>query len=201
MWWIVTPVPTLTWLLFPSRVIKLVPIVKIPVTLALPFTISAVVAPPTTTLLSVEIPETLNCLVNSVGPVTVVIPANVERPITFRLAKLLGAFAIADPIVAVVVASSETMFCSSLAELMTWVEPILKEPTVPIPVTLSSSIIPKAYWRFCQEVVPIPTLNLPVSNSNPSSPSARTGFALVQSASVPLLNWILVAIVRFLLLL
>jgi len=33
----------------------------------------------------VDIPETLSCLENNVGPVTVVIPAKVERPVMFRL--------------------------------------------------------------------------------------------------------------------
>ena len=32
-----------------------------------------------------ETPETLNCLVNNVGPATVVIPAKVERPETLIL--------------------------------------------------------------------------------------------------------------------
>ena len=96
--------------------------------------------------------------------------------------------ATADSIVAVVVASSEAIFLSSLAELITSVAPMCKDPTVAIPVTLSSYIDSKAYWRFVQEVVPIPTLNLPVSNSNPSSPSARIGSAFVHSAPVPLLN-------------
>ena len=42
----------------PSRVMELVPIVKIPVTLAFPFTNNCVVAPPTIVLPSVETPET-----------------------------------------------------------------------------------------------------------------------------------------------
>ena len=33
----------------------------------------------------VETPETLSCLANNVEPVTVVIPANVEIPVTLRV--------------------------------------------------------------------------------------------------------------------
>ena len=50
VWCIVTPDPTLTWLLEPSIVTDELPIVRIPVTLAFPVTISWVVAPPTTVL-------------------------------------------------------------------------------------------------------------------------------------------------------
>ena len=46
-------------LLVPSRVNDEVPIVKMPVILASPFTNSAVVAPPTTTLLKVETPTNI----------------------------------------------------------------------------------------------------------------------------------------------
>ena len=35
-------------------------------------------------LLNVETPDTLNCLVNNVAPVTVVMPANVDSPVTFN---------------------------------------------------------------------------------------------------------------------
>jgi len=35
----------------------------------------------------VETPETFSCLANKVLPVTVVIPANVDSPETFRLSK------------------------------------------------------------------------------------------------------------------
>ena len=38
---------------------------------------------------NVEIPETLSCLVNSVDPVTVVMPAKVESPTTLRVPDIL----------------------------------------------------------------------------------------------------------------
>ena len=44
---------------------------------------------------------------------------NVLIPVTVRSVKVFGALAIAASIVAVVVASRVTIFCSSLAELMT----------------------------------------------------------------------------------
>ena len=34
--------------------------------------------------LKVATPDTFNCFVNNVSPVTVVIPANVETPVTFK---------------------------------------------------------------------------------------------------------------------
>jgi hypothetical protein len=62
----------------------------------------------------------------------------------FRSVKVLGAFAIAVSIVAVVVASSDAIFCSCLDELTISVEPILIDVTVVIPaltIFLPSSII------------------------------------------------------------
>ena len=54
----VVPVPRTILLLEPSRVIELVPIVRMPVILASPITINCVVPPPTIVFPSVEIPET-----------------------------------------------------------------------------------------------------------------------------------------------
>ena len=53
---------------------------------------------------------------------------------TCKSVNTLGVFEIALSIVAVVVASREAIFCSCLPELMTCVDAIFKEPTVPIPL-------------------------------------------------------------------
>ena len=39
--------------------------------------------------MNVEGPDTFNCLVNNVGPVTVVIPPKVERPTTSKFSEIL----------------------------------------------------------------------------------------------------------------
>ena len=54
--------PKLRVLFVPSRVILEVPIVKMPVILASPFTISSVVAPPITVFPIVETPERIELL-------------------------------------------------------------------------------------------------------------------------------------------
>ena len=105
----------------------------------------------------VVIPETLNWLVNSVGPVTVVIPANVEIPDILSELKSLGASCIADSIVAVVVASREAIFWSCLAELRTCVASIERLLVVVTPVTNTSPITVSFDVGF---VVPMPTLPL-----------------------------------------
>ena len=82
-----------------------------------------VLTPDTTRLVAVAIPkvlipETFNCC--AVKLVALVTP-KVLIPVIFKSVKVLGALAIADSIVAVVVASNEAMFWSCLAELMTCV--------------------------------------------------------------------------------
>ncbi len=62
-------------------------------------------------------------------------------PVIFKSVKVLGAFATALSIVAVVVASNEAMFCSCLALLITLMFPILKDPTVLTPDTLMDSVV------------------------------------------------------------
>ena len=57
--------------------------------------------------------------VDVAAPMTTGPLVNVENPVTVRSVKVLGAAAIADSIVAVVVASSEAIFLSCLAELIT----------------------------------------------------------------------------------
>ena len=93
---------------------------------------------PVESWVAVIIPLTFNdCAVRLVALVT----PNVLIPVTLKSVKVLGAFATALSIVAVVVASNEAMFCSCLAELMTLVAPILKEPTVLIPTTLIDCVV------------------------------------------------------------
>jgi len=70
---IVTAVPTLILSPIPSSVIELVPMVRIPVILVFPVTISCVVPPPTIVLPKVETPETTN--VEAVASPRVDIPA------------------------------------------------------------------------------------------------------------------------------
>ena len=45
----------------------------------------SVVASTKILLLKVDTPDTFNCFVNNVSPVTVVIPANVDNPVTFKV--------------------------------------------------------------------------------------------------------------------
>ena len=90
---IVTAVPTLILSPIPSSVIELVPMVRIPVILVFPVTISCVVPPPTIVLPKVETPETTN--VEAVALPRVDIPAltnpavvvcpKVEIPVTAAL--------------------------------------------------------------------------------------------------------------------
>ena len=75
---IVTPVPIIIWLLVPSNVSELVPIVKIPVIRASPLTMSCVVPPPTTVLPNVETPETNTSPRTSSFDVGIVVPIPTE---------------------------------------------------------------------------------------------------------------------------
>jgi len=104
-----------------------------------------VIAPVRFGILVVEVAVPLTAPLNDVA---VMIPAvtfaSVVIPVTFRSVNVLGAFAIAVSIVAVVVASSEAMFLNCLAELMTSVVLILSADTVAIPaltIFLLSSMI------------------------------------------------------------
>ena len=91
---------------------------------------------PVLNVADVVTPETFRLVADAL--VSVVIP------VTFRSVNVLGAFAIAVSIVAVVVASSEAMFFNCLAALMTSVVLILSADTVAIPaftIFLLSSMI------------------------------------------------------------
>ena len=104
-----------------------------------------VIAPVRFGILVVEVAVPLTAPLNDVA---VMIPAvtfaSVVIPVTFRSVNVLGAFAIAVSIVAVVVASSEAMFFNCLAALMTSVVLILSADTVAMPaltIFLLSSMI------------------------------------------------------------
>ena len=74
---------------------------------------------------NVETPDTVRVVDvaptprNSAPPAKVDNPIKVETPDTLKSVNVFGALAIADSIVAVVVASSEAIFCNSLPELIT----------------------------------------------------------------------------------
>ena len=81
---------------------------------------------------------------------------SVETPVTCRFVNEFGAFAIADSMVDVVVASREAMFWSSLPELTTWNESIYKELVVVIPETSSCC-------ETTSVAVVIPNVDIPVA--------------------------------------
>ena len=71
-----------------------------------------------TKLVNVDIPET------RIPDAKVAIPTKVEIPVIFKSVNVFGAFAIAVSIVDVVIASKETIFFNSRAELTTSVPPM-----------------------------------------------------------------------------
>ena len=77
-------------------------------------------------LLVVVIPETLSCLVNNVGPVTVVIPANVANPTTLSFSPILTLSSSVCP------STSKSPFASITQTKV----------VMPLILTLSSSVCP-----------------------------------------------------------
>jgi hypothetical protein len=104
-----------------------------------------VISPVRLGILVVEVAVPLTAPLNDVAVMTPAVTfASVVIPVTFKSVKVLGAFAIAVSIVAVVVASSEAMFFNCLAALMTSVVLILSADTDVIPaftIFLLSSMI------------------------------------------------------------
>ena len=106
-----------------------------------------------TAALNVDTPET------TWSPAAyVAIPMKVDTPLIFKSVNVFGATSIAASIVAVVVASKEAIFWSSLPLLITCVAPILRDATLVIPETFNPlKISTAALISISFEKVAMPT--------------------------------------------